>query len=118
MRYSEPTLSVSNSGSKSDAMEQGENFKRECTLSREEAVYRPKVARGYLPGTGWTYGVLTEGGPVFGSFEKVSAVAELEWARIQANNGMDIARDFNLVDMIDRAWTERVTDMGHKGPGW
>ena len=107
MRNSEPTLSVSCAGSKTEGAEQGDNFKRECLLSREESLYRPKVARGYRPDMGWCYGVMTSLGPVFGTLEKVTFFANWEWARIQANHGTDIARDFSMCDMIDMAETER-----------
>ena len=107
MRHSEPTLTVSCAGSKTEGAEQGDNFKRECLLSREESIYRPKVARGYRPGMGWCHGVLTVNGPVFGSFEVVSVAAEIEWERIQAAHGADITRDFSLVDQIDSAETAR-----------
>jgi hypothetical protein len=82
MRAYEPSLVVSSAGAK-DEVNEKVNFTNEhlTRLQKIEAMFMPRIVKGYIQGRGWMYGLALPGKEVILSptVEKVSAALEEYW---------------------------------------
>jgi hypothetical protein len=90
MRAYEPSFTVSASGSDSDSDVDGAkvNFTNEhlSRLAKIEALFMPRIVKGFIQGKGWQYAVAIRGqAHISPSFEALQAKVEAHWVEFFDN---------------------------------
>jgi hypothetical protein len=108
MRTSEPTLNVSPSAT--DEKVAGVNFTRSETETLQDKVdfaYRPRIARGFVPGRGWTYGCKIAGKVHLNEdYMVLAAKVDAYMASLCRNNSDAIEADLAFAEEIKFAVAE------------